>query len=156
MTISVSHVSAPRRTPPPAVRWRSWPIAEGGRPMGWLAALEAGMMAAVGTTTSSVGWSLAAGGLLAAAAWRALVPIAFEINSQGIAQEVFGRRHRISWRSVASCVVCRDGLWLSPTAGRRSFHAGLYLPWGVHRAEVLALVDYYLPRDDPVYGFEVK
>jgi hypothetical protein len=116
----------------------------------------AALVAAVGATTASVGWALATGGLLAAAAWRSFVPIVFEINSQGITQEVFGRRHRISWRSIALCEVCRDGLWLSPTAGRRSSYVGLYLPWGPHRAEVLALVDYYLPHDDPVYGFEFK
>ncbi|HUY34775.1 MAG TPA: hypothetical protein VMV69_18665 [Pirellulales bacterium] len=160
-TTPATHVPSPRRAAPPAVRWRSWPIAEGGWPVGWLSALAAGVVAAVGLTTASVGWSVAAGGLLAAAAWRCFVPIEIEINAQGVSQEYFGRRRRILWKAVATYEMCRAGLWLAPASGRRPFDCGLYLPWGAHRAEVEALVDYYLPRDDPprddsLYHFDVN
>jgi hypothetical protein len=140
-----SPVTAPRRSAPAPVRWRSWPIAEGGRAIGSLAALGAVVIAVVALTTWNIVWSLVAAGLLAAAAWRSFVPIDFEVSAQGITQEVLGRRRRISWKSIAVCEVCRAGVWLSPTAGRRSFFAGLYLPWGARRNEILALFEYYLP-----------
>jgi len=145
----------PRRAAPPAVRWRSWPIAEGGWPVGWLSALIAGVVAAVGLTTSSVVWSVAAGGLLAAAAWRCFVPIEFEINGHGISQEFFGRRRRIPWKAIGTCEICRTGLWFAPAAGRRPYDAGLYVPCGSHRAEVQALVEYHLSHDEALFGFEI-
>jgi hypothetical protein len=147
-TMPATPFPSPRRTAPHAVRWRSWPIVEGGWPVARLMALSAGVVAAVGLTTASAPWSLAAGGLMAAAAWRCFVPIEIEINTQGISQEFLGRRHRIPWKAVATCEFCREGLWLAPAGGRWPFYAGLYLPWSTHRAEVQALIEYYLIHED--------
>ena len=113
------------------------------------------VITAVGLTTASVGWSVVAAGLLAAAAWRCFVPIEFEINAQGISQEFFGRRRRIPWKAIGTCEICRAGLWFAPAAGRWSKYAGLYIPCGAHRAEVEALVEYYLLHDEALYSFDL-
>ncbi len=122
----------------------------------WLSALVAGVVAAVGLTTASVGWSVAAGGVLAAAAWRCFVPVEFEISSQGISQEFFGRRHRIPWKAIGSCEICRAGLWFAPPSSRWPYCAGLYVPYGSHRSEVQALVEYYLSDDEGLYSFDIR
>jgi hypothetical protein len=146
-----------RRVAPPPLRWRSWPMEEGG-PTAWI--LTAGMLsltALVGWVMASAVWAVVACGLLALASWRYFVPIHFEINPQGIVQEVLGRRQRISWRSIAHFEVCRDGLLLTGDVCCAALR-GLYLPWGRHRAEVLALVQHHLRQihpDDGLFDFEI-
>jgi hypothetical protein len=95
--------------------------------------------------------------LLAVAAWRYFVPVQYEINPQGVFQEVFGMRHRISWRSIGHVELGRDGLLLAPARVCCAACRGLYLPWGRHRAEVLALVHYHLHQfhpDEELFEFD--
>lgn len=145
--MTVEQTTAPaRRGPPPPLRWRSWPMEEGG-PTAWvLTTAIASMAALVGWMMASAVWAVVAGALLAVAAWRYFIPVYFEISHQGIFQEVFGHRTRIAWRSVTAVEVCREGLLFTP--GDSCFPAtrGFYLPWGRHRAETLALVSYYLQQ----------
>lgn len=146
-----------RRVAPPPLRWRSWPMEEGG-PTAWL--LTAAMLsltALVGWVMASAAWALLACGLLALACWRYFVPVYFEITPQGIVQEVLGRRQRIAWRSIANFEVCREGLFLSGDVCCAALR-GLYLPWGRHRAEVLALMHHHLQQfhpDERLFDFEV-
>jgi hypothetical protein len=150
--------STSRRAPPPPLRWRSWPMEEGGRTAWTLMAAIVAMTALVGWVMGSAAWALVACALLGLAAWRYFVPVYFEINHQGIFQEVFGRRSRVAWRSIAGVEVCRDGLLLTPGDVCCAAARGLYLPWGQHRTEVLALVGYHvqqLHQDDALFEFDV-
>lgn len=146
-----------RRHPPAAVSWRSWPLKEGGRQLWPLVAAALPVAAAAGLTTGDPRWALVALALLAAAAWRFFVPEVFEVNAQGIYQEILGRRRRIPWRAIECCEICGDGLFLSRGRSPLALLRGSYVPWGDHRAEVLALVDYYLlhnRHEDRKYDFE--
>lgn len=133
---------------------------EEGGPVAWLLTTVMLLLAALtGWIMSSAVWAVLACGLLALAAWRYFVPVYFEISPQGIFQEVFGRRRRISWRSIGHVEQGRDGLLLAPSGVVCPAVRGLYLPWGHHRAEVLALVDYHLQQlqqDERVFEFEMQ
>lgn len=141
---SLGASGAVRRVPPPPLRWRNWPIEEGG-PSAWLLSiLLLGTTGMVGWQTSSTLWALVACGLIGASAWRYFVPVYYEVNAHGVFQEVLGRRQRIAWRTIGRAEVCRDGVLLAANVGLLCTMRGLYLPWGHHRAEVMALVGYYL------------
>lgn len=141
---TVSPAGVVRRAPPPPLRWRNWPIEEGG-PSAWLLSIILlGATGMVGWETGSTLWALLACGLIGAAAWRYFVPVYYEVNAQGIFQEVLGRRQRIAWRTIGRAEVCRDGVLLAASPGLPGTMRGLYLPWGQHRTEVLSLVGYYL------------
>jgi hypothetical protein len=133
---------------------------EEGGPTAWL--LTGVMLVVtvlVGWVMASAIWALVASLLMAIASWRYIVPVYFEINHQGIFQEVFSRRQRISWRSIVFVEVCREGLLLTPGEVCCAAARGLYLPWGQHRAEVLALVSYHLQQihhDEQLFEFEVR
>ncbi|HQU43994.1 MAG TPA: hypothetical protein PK867_14340 [Pirellulales bacterium] len=149
--------SPARRVAPPPLRWRSWPMEEGGAAAWLVTAVLLSLTALVGWVMASAVWALAAGGLVIVAAWRYFVPVYFEINAQGIFQEVFGRRQRIAWRSIGQVELCRDGLLLTPGDVCCAALRGLYLPWGQNRAEVLALVGYHLQQvhhDERILDFE--
>ena len=138
-----------RRSPPPPLHWRSWPIEEGGATAWFLACVLGGFMALAGWQTGSAPWALVAGAAMATAAWRYFLPVHYEINSQGVFQTAFGRRQRISWRSIGRVEVGHEGVLISPGGGLAGTLRGVYLPWGSHRAEMLALLDYYLQQFHP-------
>jgi hypothetical protein len=147
---------ASRRAPPPPLRWRSWPMQEGGRNAWLFSAMLLAMTALVGWMTLSAIWALVASGLMGLAAWRYFVPVYFEINHQGIFQEALGRRSRIAWRSIGAVEACRDGLLLTSADVCCAAARGLYLPWSRHRGEVLALVSYHLQQiNDEPFEFAV-
>lgn len=151
--------AASRRGPPPPVNWRSWPLEEGGLSAWLLSVLAVTIIVAVGLTTASVQWALVACGVLAASAWRFFIPVHFELNAQGVFQEVLGRQRRILWRAFESAELCREGVYLRFAGGSFGLNRGLYIPWGTHRSEVIAAVDYYLAQTrqpERVYGFEVS
>ncbi|HUY92993.1 MAG TPA: hypothetical protein VMV10_29960 [Pirellulales bacterium] len=150
--------STSRRGPPPPVSWRSWPLEEGGLSAWLLSVLAVTIIVACGLTTGSVQWALVACGVLAASAWRFFIPVHLELNAQGVFQEVLGRQRRIVWRAFESGELCREGVYLRFAGGSFALNRGLYLPWGTHRAEVMAFVDYYLTQarqPDRHYGFEI-
>lgn len=143
-----------RRGPPPPLRWRSWPLEEGGQTVWLLTTAIVAIAALVGWVMASAAWAVAAGALVAVAAWRLFIPIYFEISHQGIFQEVLGHRTRIAWRSVVAVEVCRDGLLFMPGDVLFPAARGFFLPWGRYRAEVLALVSYYVQQihhDDSLF-----
>lgn len=101
------------------------------------------MATIVGATTESPGWTAGIVILLLLALWRFFVPSEFELGARGISQEVLGRKRRIPWRAIGHVTICRDGVFLGRDDGPLENFRGLYLPWGQHREEVLALVGYY-------------
>lgn len=138
-----------RRNPPPPLIWRIWPLEEGG-PTAWLlACMLGGAMLLAGWQTQSALWAVAVGAVLAAAGWRYFVPVHYEANAQGVFQTAFGRRQRISWRSIGRVEIGHDGVLLAPASGPLGTLRGVYLPWGSHRAELLAIMDYYLQQFHP-------
>lgn len=149
--------TAARRGPPPPLRWRSWPLEEGG-PTAWvLTTTIVAIAALVGWVMASAVWAIVACALLSVAAWRYFIPVYFEISHQGIFQEVFAQRTRIAWRSVTAVEVCREGLLFTPGDICCPAARGFYLPWGRHRPEVLALVSYYLQQiHHDEYLFELE
>jgi len=136
------------REPPPAVRWRSWPLREnvlGG--LGVVVALSAAWLG-IHWITEQTHLALLAAVVLAVALWRFFLPTWFELNADGVSQWLFGRCRRIPWRAIRRYEVCSAGVLLLPHADRCPMDPlrGLYLPWGSRRDEVLAQVQYYLDR----------
>ena len=141
------------------MRLRSWPLVEGGPPTWRVGALAVIVATLVGTTTGSVGLTSGAVLLLALAVWRFWVPVEYELGARGILQEVLGRQQRIPWRAIGRFTVCRDGVFLARDDGPLEAFRGLYLPWGAHREDVLALVNHYLvpgERDPHTTEFELR
>ena len=158
MSTTPAPSAGPRRGPPPPVSWRSWPLEEGGLSAWLLSTIAVAIIVAVGLTTGSVQWALVACGVLAASAWRFFVPTHFEFSAQGVFQEVLGRPRRIAWRALESAELCREGVYLRFAGATWGLNRGIYVPWGAHRAEVIAFVDYYLTQarqPDRVYGFDL-
>lgn len=133
-----------RRTAPPPLMWRVWPLEEGG-PTAWLLALVlGGAVLLAGWQTRSAISALLAGAVAALSAWRYFVPVHYEVNSHGVFQTVLGRRRRISWRAIGRVEVCRDGVLIAPIDRLSPALRGIYLPWGTHRAGLLASINYYV------------
>lgn len=133
-----------RRAAPPPLMWRVWPLEEGG-PTAWLLALLlGGAVLLAGWQTHSAISALLAGGVAGLAAWRYFLPVYYEVNSHGVFQTVLGRRRRISWRNIGRVEMGRDGVLIAPIDSLSPALRGIYLPWGGHRAELLASIDYYL------------
>lgn len=138
-------IAAPARRAPPPLSWRVWPLAE--RAVGaWsVVILAIAASAVVGLAMQSVGWAAAAWLLLHAALWRFFVPAVYEISALGIVEEVLGRRRRIPWNHVDRYRVCRQGVYLTSEGAPLEAFRGMFIPWGRHRQQVLALLEYYLP-----------
>lgn len=157
MTTASQPAAALVRSPPPAIRWRVWPLVQGGPANALVVGAITAAAAMVGLATRNPAWALVALALTSAAAWRLFVPITFEINSQGVFQEFLGRRERIGWRAIHGCQPGQAGVFLS-LGGPLPLFRGLYVPWQSHRAEVLALLDYYLMQirhDERALEFEI-
>ncbi len=144
--------SAPQG-PPPAVRWRSWPLRDG--PATATAVLLGLAAAGVGVwrLTGQIHLALLAVAALALAMWRFFVPVSFELNTEGVSHWLFGRHRRVSWKEIRSFRVCSSGVLLLPRADPCPLDAfrGLYLPWGKHPDEVMAQVRYYVDRPPGTY-----
>lgn len=80
------------------------------------------------------------------AGWRFFVPIAYQVNAEGVEQFALGLRWKIPWEAIGRYEVADSGVWLLPTRTRRPMDIlrGVYLPWGEHREEVLAHIRYHL------------
>jgi hypothetical protein len=143
-SLSRGPVSVGRGAPPP-VSWRCWPLAAGGRQVWLWLATAAAAATVVGYSTGNLRWATFGALLIALAAWRVFVPVVFEVNAMGISQHLFGRSRRIAWNSIEYLEVGREGVYLSPDGSALAALRGLYVPWEAHRAEVLALVEYFLP-----------
>ena len=83
---------------------------------------------------------------LAATTWRFFLPIVFELSDRGVEQGLFGRQRRIPWSAVRRYEICSGGVLLLPHEDRSILapFRGLYVPWTMHRDEILRLVQHYL------------
>jgi hypothetical protein len=142
-----SDETAPRvRVAPEEVLYRQWPL--GDQPLRSLALLVAAALAS-GLVAVSVGHWLA--GCVVALAllivlWRTWLPVKYEITGQGIYRTVLGRRRLIAWAAIRGHRVLPGGVLLLPdeTFVPAAPLRGLFLPFGPHRTEVLAHLEYYL------------
>ncbi len=136
--------------PPAPIRWRCWPLAEN-RVQGTL--MSVALVAAavwVYVLTGQIFSALLAMAALTAALWRYYLPVFFALTEKGVDQWCLGRRLRVPWQAVTRHEECRDGVLLLPDANGAPISAfrGLYVPFGPHRKEVLAHIDFYLERSD--------
>lgn len=134
------------RVAPEELTFWHWPL----RDRGWgawlalLAPIAAGLLVAwrfeqwwAGVLVGLVGF---------AALWRTWLPSQYTLGSTGIKERCLGFERRIGWTAIRSYEIRRHGVLLlpddrlTPAAPLR----GLYLHWGPHRNEVLAIVEYYL------------
>ncbi len=106
----------------------------------------AAVVLAVGLSTGRPDWAIAAALGVAAAAWRYFVPVVYELGTLGLTIQVLTRQRRVAWRSIDHYDLRSTGVFLSPHPERGPLDAfsGLYLPWGDHKDEVLANVEFYL------------
>jgi hypothetical protein len=125
-----------------------------------LVAAAVATCAVAGYVSGSVVWTSLATGAIVVSLWRFFVPVYFEFSAMGITQQMWGRRRRIAWQFIERCEICRAGIFLLPHDAPLAVFRGLYIPWGIHRAEVLALVQFYLPRareeTDSKLDFELR
>jgi hypothetical protein len=124
----------------------NWPLRDDG-PLAWLVVIGA---VAASVTAGFVAQSAVMGVVsflaLSIALWRLWVPVTFELGPRGVVQILFGRRRRIAWSSVARYEVRRHGVLLlsEETQGPAAALRGLYVRWGRHREELLAVIAHYL------------
>ena len=132
--------------PPPSLRWRSWPLRD--EPL--RASLVVLGLVAAGAILITCGvaahMALLAVLALAITLWRIFVPVAFELNADGVNQTLLGQRRQLPWSAVRRYEVNAAGVLLLPHADRCSmdFFRGLYLPWNRHREELLTQIRYHL------------
>jgi hypothetical protein len=115
---------------------------------------------AAGYISASVLWTTLAAIAMATSMWRFFVPSYYEFSAMGVTQQIFHRRRRIAWQFIERCEICRAGVFLLPHDAPLAVFRGLYIPWGTHRTEVLALIQFYLPRawqeTDSKLDFELR
>ena len=132
--------------PPPSVRWRVWPVLEqpGLGVVILLAVAFAGLATQWATGRPQLG--LLAAAVLLAAVWRFFLPISFELDRNGIVQQLFGYRRRVHWKAIRRHERCNEGVLLLPHADDCPMDRlrGLFLPWGVYRRNVVEQIDFHL------------
>lgn len=134
------------RQAPRDVQLRTWPLVDG-EPLAWGCLLGAALLFGAAAYASS---SVATGAVLAAlvlmSVWRWWVPIHTEISAAGVTQRVLGRSRRIPWTAIGAIERRPQGLLILRGRGAAPLAAlrGLYLPYRDHKADMLALVDFYL------------
>lgn len=83
---------------------------------------------------------------LALSLWRFFLPVVFTLSADGVNESVLGRDRRIPWSAVRRYEIHPKGVLLSHRQDATwvdSFQ-GIFLPWGNHRQEILALLNYYV------------
>jgi hypothetical protein len=83
---------------------------------------------------------------LALSLWRFFLPVVFTLSADGVHKSLLGRDRRIPWLAIRRYEVYPKGVLLFPYTDATwvdSFQC-LFLPWGNHRQEILALLNYYL------------
>ena len=109
-------------------------------------AAGASWLAAQTTGSSAMGTIVAAA--LAVILWRTWLPVRYRLNGSGITQSVLRWRRRTPWSAVAGYRAGETGAFIHGGAERGPIGAlqGFLLPWGKHREQVLAVLEFYVPR----------
>ena len=110
-------------------------------------AAGASCLAAWATGSFAMGASVAAA--LAIILWRTWLPVKYQLNGSGITQSVFRWRRRIPWTAVAGYEAGESGAFVHGGAEGASIGSlhGFLLPWGARREQVLAVLEFYVPRN---------
>lgn len=148
-----------RRGPPPPIRFRHWPFAAGGWTTLELIVPLTLVLVAVGGVTRSAGLTVMAAGFLTVAMWKFFVPTEYEINLQGVSEEVLGRRRRIPWSLVDSYSPAPLGVVLDVRRSPGRSRKKIYVPFADHRDDMLAALAHYLRTErgrDSELAFELR
>jgi len=139
MSTTPGHQSYPIHAP--EMRWRVWPLVDG-RPWSLavaVAPIVAGILVAV-TFGATLG--LIALAVLVLTMWQFYLPATYEANWRGIMIEGFGRPRIVPWQTIGAIEVRSQGIVLHGSADVVPLDAfrSLFIPWGAHRKELLAVV----------------
>ena len=140
----------PLQPPPATLRWQSWPAREKPLRTAVLTVGLAGTAAGIYLSTGQVLPAAAALAAFVASLWRFFLPVVFELNEEGVDQQIFGRPRRIPWQAVRGYAVRSAGVLLLPCKDPSPLAAlrGLYVPFSTHRHEILTRVRRYLDRPE--------
>jgi len=138
-----------RAVAPPAIRFESWPLRESPLRCGLVGAGLLAVGVVVLVVTGQLHLAVLAMVVLAAVLWRFFLPVQFELNEAGVDQRFFRWQRHIPWQAIDHYRGCSDGVLLSPDADPSPLASmrGLFLPFGSHRDEILALLGHYLERN---------
>lgn len=143
---SSSSTSAKLRVAPPDLHLAVWPARdEPGRTLG-LVALVLVMAVSASAVTGEGRSGLFAAAAVLLAGWRRWVPVTFDLGPSGIVETFLGRQRRIPWAVIARWQMRRHGILLLPDADPSPLDPwrGRYVAWNRNRAELLAILEFYL------------
>ncbi|MFP6657166.1 MAG: hypothetical protein VB853_03230 [Pirellulales bacterium] len=134
-------------SPGPAVEWTFFPLFQ---------QRKVAVVVCCGLLTISalVGWVSGKLYLAAIAAllggvtvWRLFIPVHYQIDNVGITQLVWRRSRTTAWHSIGSLRELDEGILMMPKSrlGELAPLRGIFLPWGSHRDDVLACVEFHAP-----------
>jgi hypothetical protein len=136
------------RAAPDEVTINDWGVRD--RPLATSVALTlaagASWLAAWASGSFAIGAIVAA--LLVAILWRTWLPVLYQLNGSGITQSVLGWRRHLPWTAFASYEARESGAFLYADSGGRPLGSlrGFLLPWGPRREQILAVLEFYVPR----------
>jgi hypothetical protein len=144
----VEHKSLPSDAPPSSLRWDSWPAKEN---LLGTVVLSTGLGVIgflIQRATGETHLGVLATAALVLAMWRFFLPTRYELSPDGVCRWVLGRCREIPWDTIRRYEICRNGILLFPFRDDCTLDVfrAMYLPWGPHRKEVLALASYYLDQ----------
>jgi hypothetical protein len=130
------------------IRWRDWPLANDWR-RSWL--LPAGILC-VGALVGWLGggWliGLVAIAAIALAMWQYLLPMTYEINSQGIRRYALGRMRLVPWTAIRAYQLRSTGVvfFQRPDPMSIDLLSSLFVPYPSDEDEVVVALRLYLPH----------
>lgn len=138
------------RVAPEPVEVTVWPLRD--EPLITTAMLLVAAAVVAGVTLASQSFwpGIAAFILLGCTLWRRILPITIAVGQSGVRQEILGRWSLIPWGSIHSLQIHPRGVLLLPdrTHNLLSPLRGVMIPLGRDKADILALLDYYLHQSD--------
>lgn len=136
-------------SPPSAtIRWRNWPLADSWR---WSWILPVGILC-IGAMVAWLGGGWLVGfvavGTLAIAVWQFLLPVTYEICSQGVRRYAWGRMRLIPWTAIRAYQVRSTGVVFFQQADPTTVDvlSSLFVPYPSDEDEVVVAVRLYLPH----------
>jgi hypothetical protein len=136
------------RAAPEEVTIDDWGLRD--RPLASAAAmmLAAGASWLAGWATGSFAMGAVVVAVLAVVLWRTWLPVKYQLNGSGITQTVLGRRRRIPWTAVAGYEARETGAFVhgGTESGPVGALRGFLLPWGNRHEQILAVLEFYVPR----------
>ena len=135
-------------TPSVTIRWRSWPLADDWH---WSWILPVGILG-IGAVVAWLGggWlvGLVAVASLALALWQFLLPLTYEICSQGLRRYALGRMRLVPWTAIRAYQLRSTGVVFfqrsDPTPV--DLMSCLFVPYPSDEDEVVVAVRLYLPH----------